>query len=293
MRHNHKQLCAVLAAALFAALAAPAFAQQPEIDSVASDLSKSLSTKHGHELNKTRVVVIPFTRFHGYVNELGIALADELAQALSKQGKNLEVVDIEELKALMKREALIVEQLSDAQIARWLAEKSGAYLAIFGFLEVPGKFISLRVRVERVSDGRVMATSYTRIPITSDLEALYSTTVKGFPTAADLSVRKAPLPTGVLRAGENGVSNPECVHCSDPHYSQAARDAKFGGTLLLRMIVNPDGSTSNISVLRGLPFDLNEQGIKAVSGWRFRPGKDRDGKPVPVEMVIEMTFRLL
>ena len=98
----------VLAAFILAALSAPAFAQHSEIERAAPELAKSLYAKYGHELGKTRVAVIPFARFHGHINELGIVLADELAQSLSKQGKNLEVIDNKQLTDFMKDRKSVV-----------------------------------------------------------------------------------------------------------------------------------------------------------------------------------------
>jgi len=283
----------VLAVALFATLAVPAFAQQPEIEKLAAELAKSLFVKYGHQFGKTRVVVIPFTRFHGYVNELGIALADEFARSLSKQGKNLEMVDSEELVKLGKQEGYYLEEWSDVRTARRLAGKLGAYLAVVGTLESSGAFIYLRVRAVRVSDGEEIAAVGRRIPKTTELEKLLSASPKDFIPLADQVPVVPPLPAGVLLPGRNGVSYPECAYCPDPKFSDEGREAKYNGTVVLGLTVNPNGSSSDAYVIKGALFGLTRQAIEAVKLWRFKPAKDRDGNPVAVRIQIEVTFRLL
>jgi len=96
---------------------------------------------------------------------------------------------------------------------------------------------------------------------------------------------------GVYRIG-GGVSRPELIFKPEPEYSEEARKAKFQGTVLLSIVVMPDGSTSNIRVVRPLGLGLDEKAIEAVQKWKFRPSL-KDGKPVAVSANVEVNFRLL
>ncbi len=98
---------------------------------------------------------------------------------------------------------------------------------------------------------------------------------------------------GVFRPGKGGVGFPECAYCPDPRFSDEARKAKYQGTVLLRIIVQSDGRATNISIVKGLGMGLDENAIDAVKGWRFKPAVGPGGKAVPVEVLIEVTFRLL
>jgi TonB family protein len=55
----------------------------------------------------------------------------------------------------------------------------------------------------------------------------------------------------------------------------------------------PDGSVGNVQITKSLDsnFGLDKEAIKTVKLWRFEPGR-RLGQPVPVLIVIEMTFTL-
>jgi TonB family protein len=96
---------------------------------------------------------------------------------------------------------------------------------------------------------------------------------------------------GVYRIG-GGVSAPVPIFKPEPEYSEEARKAKFQGAVLLAIVILPDGSTSNIRVIRPLGLGLDEKAIEAVQKWRFRPSM-KDGKPVAVTANVEVNFRLL
>lgn len=96
---------------------------------------------------------------------------------------------------------------------------------------------------------------------------------------------------GVYKPGGD-VSNPIPVNRPEPQYSEEARKAKWGGTVLLSLVVDETGHTRDIKVLKPLGLGLDEKAIEAVSKWTFIPGK-KGGKPVAVAAQIEVTFRLL
>ena len=96
---------------------------------------------------------------------------------------------------------------------------------------------------------------------------------------------------GVYRIG-GGVSAPVPIFKPEPEYSEEARKAKFQGAVMLAIIILPDGTTSNIRVIRPLGLGLDEKAIEAVQKWRFRPSM-KDGKPVAVTANVEVNFRLL
>lgn len=98
---------------------------------------------------------------------------------------------------------------------------------------------------------------------------------------------------GVYRPGRGGVGYPACAYCPDPKYSEEARKAKYQGTVLLMAIITPEGKATNIRVIKGVGLGLDEKAIEAVRDWIFKPAIGPGGKPVAVEVPIEVTFRLL
>ncbi len=95
---------------------------------------------------------------------------------------------------------------------------------------------------------------------------------------------------GVFRVG-GGVSAPRALDAPDPAYSEEARKAKYQGTVVLWMIVDPNGVPQQVRVTRKLGMGLDEKAIEAVRKWKFEPAR-KDGKPVAVQISVEVNFRL-
>ncbi len=95
---------------------------------------------------------------------------------------------------------------------------------------------------------------------------------------------------GPYRVG-GGVSAPLVVFQVDPEFSEEARKAKYQGTVTLSAVVGPDGRAHDIKVLRSLGLGLDEKAIEALKQWKFEPGK-KDGQAVPVQVAVEVNFRL-
>src|SRR6516225_2533108 len=95
---------------------------------------------------------------------------------------------------------------------------------------------------------------------------------------------------GAYRIG-NGVSAPRALETPDPEYSEEARKAKYQGVVVLWLIVGPDGKPHDIRVSRPLGMGLDQKAIEAVQRWRFEPAM-KDGRPVAVQINVEVNFRL-
>jgi len=95
---------------------------------------------------------------------------------------------------------------------------------------------------------------------------------------------------GVFRVG-GGVSPPKAIDTPDPDYSEEARKARYQGVCVLWLIVGPDGKPRDLKVARALGMGLDEKAIEAVRNWRFEPAT-KDGKPVAVQINVEVSFKL-
>ncbi len=96
---------------------------------------------------------------------------------------------------------------------------------------------------------------------------------------------------GLYRIG-GGVSEPVPIYKPEPEYSEEARKAKFQGEVLLQIVIDENGHTRDVKVLRPLGLGLDEKAVEAVLKWRFRPSM-KDGHAVPVQANVAVNFRLL
>jgi TonB family protein len=66
---------------------------------------------------------------------------------------------------------------------------------------------------------------------------------------------------------------------------------KHQGIVTLSVVVGVDGRIKHVEVVHSLGMGLDEKALEAVRTWRFEPGK-KDGHPVPVQVTVDVDFRL-
>jgi TonB family protein len=89
----------------------------------------------------------------------------------------------------------------------------------------------------------------------------------------------------------DGVTRPRATYSPAPEFSEEARKKKVQGTVVLDLIVTSAGNAAQVRVVQSQGYGLDEKAVEAVSKWKFDPGT-KDGKPVSVEVPVEVDFRL-
>jgi periplasmic protein TonB len=91
----------------------------------------------------------------------------------------------------------------------------------------------------------------------------------------------------------NGVSLPVVVSQVKAEYTPEAKAARIEGTVGLEAVVLADGAVGEVNIAQSLDdaHGLDQQAVKAMKQWRFKPGM-KDGKAVAVRVQVEMTFSL-
>jgi protein TonB len=97
---------------------------------------------------------------------------------------------------------------------------------------------------------------------------------------------------GVFHVGGGGVTEPKVITSVDPEFSEEARKAKFSGNVLVYFVVDENGNPTHVRVMRGVGMGLDEKAVEAVRQYKFKPGM-KDGKPVKVDLAIEVNFQIL
>ncbi|MBI3696152.1 MAG: M56 family metallopeptidase [Acidobacteria bacterium] len=89
----------------------------------------------------------------------------------------------------------------------------------------------------------------------------------------------------------DGLVKPRLISRVEPDYTEEAKNARIEGEVELSLEVQPDGRAHKIRVEKGLDPGLDENAVKAVSQWRFEPGK-KDGEAAAMAATVVVRFRL-
>jgi TonB family protein len=100
------------------------------------------------------------------------------------------------------------------------------------------------------------------------------------------------------RGGRPGVEAPNRVDMLPralneprPNYTEEARTNKVQGVVRARILVGSDGLVKQVRILKGLPYGLDEEAIRAAMQMRFRPAT-KDGGAVAFWLTLDVEFNL-
>lgn len=104
-----------------------------------------------------------------------------------------------------------------------------------------------------------------------------------------LQLPKAPvaLPSRVF----SDISAPQVLKSVEARYSDSARATKLQGVCLITLIVDVHGMPQSIKLSKSLEPGLDQNALYAISHYRFTPAM-KYGTPIPVQVTIEVDFRL-
>jgi len=97
--------------------------------------------------------------------------------------------------------------------------------------------------------------------------------------------------SGLYKIGGN-VSAPQVIHSVEAEFSDYARRNLVCGTNLIGLTVDANGNPQDLHVIKSLEPSLDAKAIEAVSQYHFKPAMKDGTTPVPVEITVEIDFRL-
>jgi len=262
------------------------------VDSLASHATQKIREANLEEREPKVLVMDFFCSSPGNSSRLGTLLADRFSESLTAYSAGLNILDRKILKDYLTQNWTTLEDLRSHNVCLRIGRQLGATGVILGTLYEENGQISLTVhlegfgRVAKEADSFQVTDERARFPVTEEMHAMLFEPGPNYARKAD----DIPEEPGVFKSGL-GAGVPRCASCPSPGYSDAARAAKFQGTVLLSIVVTAEGKATSIYVLKGAPFGLTAKFIEAVQDWRFEPAL-KDGHPVPVRVQIETTFRL-
>jgi TonB family protein len=246
------------------------------LQGMARDLSQQWSSR------KLKVVVFDFVPPNVPWSPFGAYLADEFSAALATEGGPLTVIDRSQLAAALTSLGLQPQAEFNYENDKPIAEKLAIDCVIKGsYAKLQGDLgITLVANCPNEPHNSFGVIS-RKLAFTPEM-------------AAHLGAPLETLqPPGFIAVpGRGGIGYPSCVKCPAASYTSAAQDAKYEGTVLLVGVITPEGRATEVKILKGLKYGLDDQALAAVKRWKFAPARDLDGNPVGVRQAIEVTFRL-
>ncbi|HQU84931.1 MAG TPA: TonB family protein [Pyrinomonadaceae bacterium] len=109
--------------------------------------------------------------------------------------------------------------------------------------------------------------------------------------------KKADYENGMPRPANTAASNDpnrtplKIVYRPRPNYTDRARRNNVSGTITLAVVFSADKQISQILVLTGLGYGLNEEAIRAAQSIGFEP-ETENGKPVTVVKTVQFSFTI-
>ena len=112
------------------------------------------------------------------------------------------------------------------------------------------------------------------------------------PTATPAEAEDESPPLDVRRVDQKDVTAPVLVQRVEPVYPEIARRGRAEGKVVVEAVIDDRGVVQEPRVVQSTTIPLlNEEALKAVRQWRYRPALFR-GKPVRVYVTVSVTFRL-
>ena len=110
---------------------------------------------------------------------------------------------------------------------------------------------------------------------------------------AQSSISGATAPDDQAFAGYErvtpGIIPPKATHSPDPLYPELPADTEPRGSVVMLVGVDARGHVGPVRVVRSSDRAFEKTAVATVKTWRFKAAK-KDGKPVPVQITVEMNF---
>jgi TonB family protein len=137
------------------------------------------------------------------------------------------------------------------------------------FVVIPSRYTDLQLNVARAECQKGLPAVVVKGPSTVESER---EATKGPP------VQQYALP-------------PEPIEMPLAGYTTEARKARIEGTVSMWVVVDETGNVTDARIIKGLGYGLDEEAVKAVKNWKFKP-TTKDGKLTTATVKVDMPFKL-
>ncbi len=252
--------------------------KQPASEQTVAALAHDLATKLA-ATGLNRIVILDFEDPNRHVTPFGGWLARQFVSPPGNPWGSIEVVGrdklVKQLKLKGNPETIEMDSEQAIRTARSLDATAirGSYSPAENGIGVTLTQITSPKEKPLESSGKIVVTEEMKSHLPGPLGSLMP---------AD----------GAFIAGKGGVGLPVCTHCPNPDYTSEAVRRGIQGIVSMSAVITDQGRVTNLVIEKKLDHELDQLAVATVKSWRFNPAMNVDGKPVPVHVPIEVTFRL-
>jgi TonB family protein len=212
--------------------------------------------------------------------EKGCFFASTFSTNLAKDARNFEVVNRIQAQKQLNELHISPQDLQRPEILSRASQALGADAVLVGTATISPTEANLLLSLRDAASGKeVHSVNYH--------ERLEPAFEGNFPATQSDGDRVYYFP------GLDGISQPKCIFCPQPEYTDEARRNKIQGSVIMSVTIDEKGAIGNVRVVQDPGNGLAQRSIEILKKWRMEPSHGPDRSPVPIRVSIETTFRLL
>jgi TonB family protein len=258
---------------------------QPPVPIASPDMD-TLAKKMAQEISKKKIGILVVVGGGGpenKVTDLGAKLRDAFNDSLARQSQKTQVLEGKAVRDMLRKNRISEGMLYTDVIGPWIVRHAPA-----------DAYVILRLFALTGAHASVVAELFTRNKW--GFESIHREA--GILALADQQLASAEVDfqPEMNNPGALPVStytrSLKCLVCPNPSYSEEGRRLKISGTVVLSLVVRPDGATDDVMVVHPLGHGLDANAIDSVLEWKFQAGKDLQGQTAAMQVQVEVSFTL-
>jgi TonB family protein len=222
-----------------------------------------------------KVYVLDFTNESGRFSILGRFFAATFAGMLGEDATGFVVLDRVQVRRSLSKTGRTDQELAGPDVLAKLVSDIGADGILWGKVSVNQSVATIDL-VMRDPSGKDLTQSRYEEKLDGELRA-------------DLEASQSG--SVFYYAGLDGVSSPKCLYCPVPEWPLGQGSPGRDGDVVLSILVTLEGNADQMRIAQTLDPVFDRAALECVRSWRFEPAKDAEGKPVPVRLPVQITFK--
>src|SRR5579859_103785 len=243
----------------------------PNADKDRKNVAKSLN-KEIQQAHFQKVYVSDFLDPSGGRNEQGCYFASVFSTNLTKIAQDFAVVNRIEAQKKLDELHISTQDLQQPDALAKAATALGADAVLIGSASISSKDARLSLSLRDASGKEVHAMDYH--------EKLQSSFEGNFPASQSQDGHAYYFP------GLDGISQPICIFCPNPDYTDEARRNGVQGSVIVSVILDERGTIKDVRVVSSSDDSMTKQCLDILKKWRMKPSEDGNGNSVPIRAPI-------